>query len=161
MIDLDLDLAFARGVLDGSDQRFGRGGGRNFLDDDGGFVFDLDLGADLDRAFAVGVIARVHQAAGREIGQALERLLLENRDLRFEQFGKIVRQESCTDRPTAMPSVPSMSISGSLRRQRDRLLVAAVVARNELGELVVEDLVARQFGQPAFDVTRSSRADRR
>ena len=54
----------------------------------------LMLGADFHRAFAVLIIARVHQAAGRKIRQALERLLLEDGDLRFEQFGEIVRQNA-------------------------------------------------------------------
>ena len=36
--------------------------------------------------------------------------------------------------------------------QGDRLLVAAVVAGHEIGDLVVEKFRARQFGQPAFDV---------
>ena len=56
--------------------------------------------------------------------------------------------------PTAMPSVPSMSSQRQLAGQGDRLLVAAVVAGHELGDLVVEHLRARQFGQPALDVTR-------
>ena len=60
------------------------------------FVLDLDLGADLDLACAVLIFARVHQAAGLKIRQALERLLLENGDLRLEQFGKIVRQNART-----------------------------------------------------------------
>ena len=56
--------------------------------------------------------------------------------------------------PTAMPSVPSMSSERQFAGQRDRLLVAAVVAGNEIGDLVVEDFGARQFGQAAFDVAR-------
>jgi hypothetical protein len=50
-----------------------------------------------------------------------------------------------------------MSNTGSFARQRHRLLVTSVVARDELGELVVENFVARQFGEPAFDVTGSRR----
>ena len=74
MIAFDLELAFADGVFDRGDQRIGRGRRRNFFDDDRGLVFGFDLRADFDRAFAVLVIARVHQAAGLKIGQALERL---------------------------------------------------------------------------------------
>ena len=54
----------------------------------------LILRADFDLARAVLVFARVHQAAGLEIGQALERLLLENGDLRLEQLREIVRQNA-------------------------------------------------------------------
>ena len=149
----DLELALARGVFDGGDQRIGRGGRRNFLDDHGGFVLDFDVGADFDRAFAVLVIARVHQAAGRKIRQALERLFFENGDLRFEQFGKIVRQN-----PRAQADGDAFRAEHEHERQlagqRDRLLVAAVVAGNKIGDFVVEKFRARQFGQAAFDVTR-------
>ena len=58
------------------------------------------------------------------------------------------------DNPTAMPSVPSISVSGSLQGRRHRLLVAPVVAGNEIGQLVVENFRAREFRQPALDVTR-------
>ena len=111
---LDLDLALARRVFNGSQERFRRGGGRDFLDDHGGFVLDFDLGAHLDLPGAVLIFAGVHQAAGLEIRQALERLLLQDGDLRLEQFGEIMRQNARTTCPTAMPSVPSISSSGSL-----------------------------------------------
>jgi hypothetical protein len=69
---LDLDLAFARGVFDGGDQHLRRGRRRNLLDDDSRVVLDLDLGAHLDLAGAVAIFARIHQAAGLEIGQDFE-----------------------------------------------------------------------------------------
>jgi hypothetical protein len=50
-----------------------------------------------------------------------------------------------------------MSNTGNFARQRYWFLVASVVARDELGQLVVEDFVARQFGEPALDVTGSRR----
>ena len=91
---LDLDFALARGVFDRADQRIGGGRGRDFLDDDGGLVLDFDPGADLDFAGAILVAAGIHEAAGLEIGQALERLLFENGDLGFEQLGEVVRQDA-------------------------------------------------------------------
>ena len=45
-------------------------------------------------------------------------------------------------------------MSGSLQGSVDRFLVAAVVAGDELGDLVVEQFRARQFREPALDVTR-------
>ena len=148
-----LQLAFLHRVFDGGDQRFRRGRRRNFLDDDGGFVLRLDLGADFHRAFAVLIIARVHQAAGRKIRQAFERLLLENRDLRFEQLREIVRQNARaqTDRDAFRAE---HEVERQFARQRHRLLVAPVVARNEIRDRVIENFRAREFRQPALDVTR-------
>ena len=150
---LDLDLALARGVLDGANQRVGGGRGRDFLDDDGGLVLDLDLGADLDLARAVLVAAGVHEAAGLEVGQALERLLLEDGDLGLEQLGEVVRQDA---RGHAHGDAfgAEHEQQRQLAGQGDRLLVAPVVAGHELGDLVVEHLRARQLGQPALDVAR-------
>ena len=81
---LHLQFAFAGGVFNGGQQRIRRGGRRDFRDDHGGFIFDLDAGADFYGSFAVLIIARVHQAAGGEIRQAFKRLLLQNRNLRLE-----------------------------------------------------------------------------
>jgi len=39
-------------------------------------------------------------------------------------------------------------------RQRHRLLVAAVVARHKLGDRVVKNFRAREFGQATFDIAR-------
>ena len=58
------------------------------------------------------------------------------------------------DSPTAIPSAPIISSSGNLGRQHDRLLAAAVVAGDEAGQLVIEELRAGQLGQPALDVAR-------
>ena len=90
----DLELAFAGRVFDGSDQRFRGGPRRNLLDDDRGFIPELDLGADFDAPLAVGIVPRVHLAAGGEIRQAFERLFLEDGDLRLEQLGKIMREDA-------------------------------------------------------------------
>src|SRR5262249_46209110 len=64
----DLDLAFARSVLDGTGKRFGGRGGRDFLDDDGRIVLDFDFGADLDFAGTILIAAGVHEAASLEVG---------------------------------------------------------------------------------------------
>ncbi len=149
----DLEFSFLHRVFNGSDERIRRGRRRNFRDDDGGFVARLDAGADFHRAFAILIIARVHQAAGHKIRQAFERLLFQDRDLRFEQFGEIVRQN-----PRAQADRDAFraehEVQRQFARQRHRLLVAPVVARNKIGDRVVENFRAREFRQPAFDVTR-------
>ena len=54
-----------------------------------GVMTGIQVKRDDAAAFAVLISARVHQSAGGEIRQAFERLILENADLRFEQFGKL------------------------------------------------------------------------
>ena len=151
-----LQLALARRIFDGADERIGRGGRRDFCDDHSGIVLRLDAGADFHRAFAVLIIARIHQAAGQKIRQTLERLLLEDGNLRFEQFGKIVRQNPCaqTDRDAFRAE---HEVEWQFARQRHGLLVATVVAGNEIGDRIIEHFRARQFRQPALDVTGSRR----
>ena len=142
---LDLDLALVRSVLDGADQRVSRGGRRDFLDDDRGLVLDLELGAYLDFARPVLVAAGVHEAAGLEVGQTLERLFLEDSNLRFQQLGEIVRQDARghADRNAFGAEHEQQR---QLAGQGDGLLVAAIVARHKLGDLIVEHLLARQLG---------------
>ena len=139
---LDLDLALVRGVLDGADQRVGRGRGRDFLDDDCGLVLDLEFGADLDFPCPVLVTTGVHESAGMEVGQALERLLFEDGDLGFEQLGEIVRQNARghAHRDTFGAEHEQQR---QLAGQGDGLLVAAVVAGHKLGDLIIEHLGAR------------------
>ena len=150
---LDLDLAFARGVLDGGGEGLGGDAGRQLLDDDGGLVLDLDLGAHGHAAFAVLIIPRVHQAAGGEVWQAFERLVLQDRNLRLQQLGEVVRQQ-----PRRKADGDALGAKHERQRQpagqRDRLLVAPVVAGHELGQLVVEELFPRERREPALDVTR-------
>ena len=57
----------------------------------------LDARAHQHVAPPVVVGPRVHQAALGKVGQDLERLLLQDRDLRFEQLGEIVRQDAGGD----------------------------------------------------------------
>ena len=126
----------------------------------GGFVLRLDAGADFDRAFAVLIIARVHQAAGRKIRQAFERLLFENRDLRFEQFGKIVRQN-------ARAQADGDAFRAEHQRERqfagqgDRLVVASVVTRNEIGDFVVEKFRRAPVRSGGIRCNAARRRDRR
>ena len=110
----------------------------------------------LMRARALLVAAGVHQAALREIGQQRERLALQDRHLRLDQFAKIMRQDA-----RAQPDGDALRAEHEQQRQlggqRDRLFVAPVVAGDELGELVVENLLAREVGQAALDVARGRR----
>ena len=151
-----LQLALLHRVLDGRDERLGRGCGRNLFDDDGGFVLGLDLGPDFYRAFAVLIIASVHQTASGEIWQTLERLFVEDCDLSFKQFGEVMGQNArCqTD---CDPFRPEHERERQFAWQSDRLFVAPIVARNEIGNGIVENFRAGEFRQPALDVTRSRR----
>ncbi len=148
-----LELALLRRVLNRGHERIRRGRRRNFRDDDRGFVARLDSGADFHRTFAVLIIARVHQAAGGKIRQALERLSFQNRNLRFQQFGKIMRQNPRTQTDRDAFGAEHQR-NWQFARQRHRLLVAPVVARNKIGDRIIENFRAREFRQPALDVAR-------
>jgi hypothetical protein len=95
----------AGGVFDRTHQRIRGRGGWDFFDDDSRLVFDFDFRADFDLAGAILVLARIHQPAGLKIGQALERLFLEDGDLGFEQgervrrIGRIAMRRSGALRP--------------------------------------------------------------
>ena len=90
---LDADFLLARRLLDGSDERLClRAGGKLADDEHAGHVrLGLDEGAHLDLARAFGVARGVHDAALREVRQNLERLALENGDLRLDQLAEVVR----------------------------------------------------------------------
>ena len=153
---LHLDLAFARRVFDGSNERIGRGRRWDFFDDDRGIVPGFDFCSDLDATGAVLIFAGVHEPAGREIGQQFERLFLQDGNLRLEQLGKIVRQNLARHAHRDALGAEHQK-QRQFRRQRDRLLVAPVVARHEFGQVIIEDFRAREFGEPALDVSGRGR----
>ena len=128
----------------------------NLADDKRALVLLLDVRAHQHVAAPVVVGSRIHQPALGKIGQHAERLLAENGDLGFEQLGKIVRQDARgnADRD---PFGAQHQQQRNLRGKRDRLLLAPVIGRDELGQIVVEELVARKVGQAALDVARGSR----
>ncbi len=132
--------------------------GGQFADDEraGDVRLRLDDRAQLDLARALGVAAGVHDAALREIGQQRERFALEDGDLRLDQLAEIVRQHA-----RAQAHGDAFRAEHQQQRQlggqRDGFLVAPVVAGDRLGELVVENLVAREVGQAALDVARGRR----
>lgn len=152
----DFDFAFARGVLDGTHQRFGCRCGRDFGDGDGGLVFDFDFGANLDFACAVFIAAGVHEAAGLKIGQALKRLLFQDGNLRFEQLGEIVRQNAGGHADGDAFSAEHEE-KWQFARENDGFFIAAIVAGDEISYFVIEELGSGQFAETAFDVTRSGR----
>ena len=114
------------------------------------------ISRDLDAASCRRQYSGVHQTASLKIRQTLEGLLLENGDLRLEQLRKIVRQDSARH-PDRNPFRPQHQQHGQLGRQGDRLLVSSVVARNKLRQFVIEDFVAGQFCQAAFNIARGGR----
>jgi hypothetical protein len=156
----DLQFPLPGGVLDRPDQRIGGGPRRDLGDHHGVLVLDPHPGADADAAPAVVVLLGVHQAAGGKVGDDLEGAALEDGDLGFEQLDEVVGQDAGgqADRDALGTEHEE---ERQLAGQRDRLLVAAVVGRNELGELVVEQLRPRQFGQARLDVAGGGGGDRR
>ena len=73
--------------------------------------------------------------------------------MRLEQLGKIVRQNLAGHAHRDALGAEHQE-QRQFRRQRDRLLIAAVVTGHKLGQVVVENLRAGQFSEPALDVPR-------
>ena len=146
----DLQLAL-HGILDRRQQRFGRGRRRNLFDD----TVDSSLILIFARTFTLPLPSAYSRASinppvwksGRHLNDCFFRI-----DLRLEQFRKIVRQDFACH-ATAMPSVEHQQ-QRQLCWERDGFFVATIVARDEFGHLVVEDFIAREFGEAHFDVSR-------
>ena len=126
---------------------------RQLRDDELRLVVLLDLRANPDLAEPVLVVAHVHDAAELEVGVELERLLLQKRDLGLEKLDEVVRQDR-RRKPHRDAVRAHHQQKRDLRGQVDRLFLAPVVVRHERGRLPVEDLLAREFRQAAFDVAR-------
>ena len=118
----------------------------------------LDLRADLHlpAALAVVVFGKIGGAAGREIRENAERFPLQVIDRRAAEIVEIVRQD--LRREADRDAVGAFEQhDGKLRRQRDRLLVAPVVAELPGRGLRVEEHVLREGREPRLDVTRRRR----
>ena len=152
-IDPILTLALLRGRLDRGDEALGGGRRRDLADDDGLLVLALDPRPHPDLAAPVVVLADIHEPAGGEVGEELDGLLLEDRDLRLEQLGEVVRQDLGRHADGDALGAGDQQ-DRELGRQDDRLFVATVVGRPVLGEGLVEEGLAGELGQPALDVAR-------
>ena len=150
---LDGDLLAARGLLDGGDERLGRLAEGDLADDDDVGAARFEAGARGDAAVAVAVLREVEEAAGLEVGQHLERLVLDDGDFGLEQLHEVVREDERREADGDALGAEHEQ-QRELRGQQQGLLVAPVVAGDELGRLLVEDLVAGELGEAALDVAR-------
>jgi hypothetical protein len=79
---------------------------------------------------------------------------------RLQELGEVVRQDAGRHADGDALGAEHEQ-HRELRGQDDRLLLAAVVAGDELGEGLVEERVERELGQPALDVARRGGGVRR
>ena len=150
---LDGHLLAARGLLDGGDERLGGLAEGDFADGDDVGAPGLDSGAGGDAPVAVAVLREVEETAGLEVGEHLEGLVLDDRDLGFEQFDEVVRENERREADGDALGAEHEQ-QRKLRGQQQGFLIAPVVAGDELRRLLVEDLVAGELGEAALDVAR-------
>ena len=155
---LDGDLLGAGGVLDRGDERLGRLAVGKLGHDDllvAALLAHLELRAHADAPVAVLVAGAVGEAAGGEVGEELRRRLrvLDELDLGAQQLDEVVREDVGRHADGDAVGAEHQQ-ERELAREQDRLLVAAVVARDVGGRLFVEDLVAREVREAALDVAR-------
>jgi hypothetical protein len=108
-----------------------------------GALILLEAGPHLDLAIPVLILGNIHQTALEKVRIQLERLFLQNRDLRLEQFAEVVRKDAawtcrrqCPRRPASATSGSLLgSVTGSLRARRNW---------ERTGQIIIEDLLARQ-----------------
>ena len=79
-------------------------------------------------------------------------MLFQDGNLGFEQFREIVRQNSRAQSDGDAFRAEHQR-QGQFARQCHRFLVAAVVARNEIGDFIIKQFRAGQFSDAALDVT--------
>ena len=155
---LDGDLLGAGGVLDRGDERLGRLAVGKLRHHDllvAALLAHLELRAHADAPVAVLVAGAVGEAAGGEVGEELRRRLgvPDDLDLGAQQLDEVVGED--VGRHADGDAVGAEhEEERELAGEQDRLLVAAVVARDVGGRLLVEDLVAREVREAALDVAR-------
>ena len=157
---LGLDLALLDGILDGGGQQLGVDAVGQLADDQRGLVLLLDDGAEADLAAAFVVFAGIHEGALREVGDELEGLLLEDGDLRLEQFAEIVRQDA-RGKADGDALRAEHQQERELGGQDDGLLLAAVVGGDEFGQVVVEELRGAPGRSGGTRCSAGRRRDRR
>ena len=148
------DLEFVRlgRLLDGLDERLGGDGGRQLGDDNGARVRLGQAHPAADAAVAVVVVGDVDDAAAREIRVEDKLPAAQVVDLGLEQLAEVVRHDLGGHAHGDALGAEQQQ-QRDLGRQPHRLLHAAVVGVDELGQVLVEQGLARQRRQPALDVT--------
>ena len=154
VVDLaDGDLLLLDGVLDRLRDGVGGLAPGQLGDDEFALLRGVDARAHLHLAEAVLVVARVHDSAELEVRQKLERLLLDDGDLRLEELDEVVGQDGGGEADGDSVRAQHQQ-QRQLRGQVDRLLVAPVVAVHVGRGLGIEDVVAGERGEAALDVAR-------
>lgn len=129
-------------------------GERNLTDDEGFVVEFLYLGAHLQRSSALSVVISRHvdAAARGEIGVEMELLATQIADGCLTNFIDIMGQDARGEAyGNAVGTLGKKQ--REFNRQRDRLLVTAVVRQLPLCCLGVEDGVQGEFRQTGLDIT--------
>ena len=153
-----LDLALVVGLKYGVNEVSCGGSVGNLGDDKGILVDFLNIGADPYPASAQApVVGRcVGVAAGGEVGLEIELLFLEYGYGRVYELIEVVRQDLAGQTDSdALGALGQQQ--RELDRQVDRLLVAAVVGVDPLGELGIEQYLVGERSQAGLDVPACSR----
>ena len=155
---LDRHLLRAGGALDRGDERLGRLAVGQLGHDDllrAAILAQLELRAHADAPVAVLVAGAVGEAAGGEVREEprLGLRVFDELDLGAQQLDEVVREDVGRHADGDAVGAEHQQ-ERELAREQDRLLVAAVVARDVLRGLLVEDLVAREVREAALDVAR-------
>ena len=147
----NFDFALVDGAVDGFQQFLRVGERGNFADDE---VASLDVDARAERDFAVAVLVfgGVHDAALEKVGEELERFIAQNGNLGVEQFVEVVRHDVGA-RSRSETRRAHEQERRNFDGKADRLFVAGVVGIDEFGDVVVEQHVAPELGEPRFNVT--------
>ena len=157
----DCDLLLLDRLFNRADHRFGGLHTRKLRDKELVDALFLDARTDLDSAKPLVVFADIHDPARLEIGHDVygSRLLLrllDDLNLCFQQLDEVVRQNAGGQAHGDALGAEHQE-QRELGRQGHRLLVASVVARNKVGQILVEQFVARQFGQTTLNISRRRR----
>ena len=154
-----LDLAFLNSFGDALNQGVDGLREGNLANDKRLLVLFLNLRTHLQHTAALSVVIfrHVDAAARQEVGVQLERLSVQVFDGGVAQLIEVVRQNLRRQSyGNALGTLRQQQ--RKLRRQRDRLFVAAVVRQLPLGGLWVEHHVERKLRQAGFNISGCRRA---
>ena len=147
-----LHLALPCRLLDGGDQGIGGGAEGHPADHQSPPLAGLDAGTDPDIPPPLLISTDIHLPTLREIREHLEGAFLQDRHLRLQQLVEVVGQDARgeSDRNAIRAEQKQ---EGDPGREGHRLLLASIVGRHGIGQVGIENLIAGQRSQPAFDIT--------
>ena len=155
----NLNLAFLVGFEDGLDD-FGSGGTEGDLGDNKCLIIIRlgDAGADLHHSssFAVVIARDINDAARREIGEELERLIAQIRQGSIAKLIEIMRKNFRieSDRNTFYALREQKR---ELNRQVNRFVFSSVIRLHPLGSLGIEDCFEGELREARLYITRRRR----